>query len=515
MLNKAYKMRKIKTIKSALISVFHKDGLEPLVKELHKNNVTIYSTGGTEKFIKGLSIPVTAVEDLTSYPSILGGRVKTLHPKVFGGILNRQDHDGDILEMSEYDIPQIDLVIVDLYPFEKTVSSGASEQDIVEKIDIGGISLIRASAKNFKDTFTISSMDQYEEFLQLYKTNNGSSSLSERKKFAAKSFNISSHYDTAIFNYFNEDEVVFKASETISKTLRYGENPHQKGYFFGDLDAMFEKLHGKELSYNNLLDIDAAVNLMNEFLGEDPTFAILKHNNACGFAQRKTISKAYVDALAGDPVSAFGGVLISNTNIDKATADQIHTLFCEVVIAPSYDDDALTILKGKKNRVVLIQKNIEVSNQIVRTSLNGLLVQDKDTKTDALEDLSYATISKPSEKELEDLLFASKICKHTKSNTIVLVKDKQLYASGTGQTSRVDALRQAIEKATNFGFDLQGSAMASDAFFPFPDCVEIAKNAGISSVIQPGGSIKDQLSIDYCNENNVSMVMTGTRHFKH
>ncbi|MDB9781295.1 bifunctional phosphoribosylaminoimidazolecarboxamide formyltransferase/IMP cyclohydrolase, partial [Flavobacteriaceae bacterium] len=450
-----------------------------------------------------------------SYPSILGGRVKTLHPKVFGGILNRQDHDGDISEMSEYDIPQIDLVIVDLYPFEKTVSSGASEQDIVEKIDIGGISLIRASAKNFKDTFTISSMDQYEEFLQLYKTNNGSSSLSERKKFAAKSFNISSHYDTAIFNYFNEDEVVFKASETISKTLRYGENPHQKGYFFGDLDAMFEKLHGKELSYNNLLDIDAAVNLMNEFLGEDPTFAILKHNNACGFAQRKTISKAYVDALAGDPVSAFGGVLISNTNIDKATADEIHTLFCEVVIAPSYDDDALTILKGKKNRVVLIQKNIEVSNQIVRTSLNGLLVQDKDTKTDALEDLSYATISKPSEKELEDLLFASKICKHTKSNTIVLVKDKQLYASGTGQTSRVDALRQAIEKATNFGFDLQGSAMASDAFFPFPDCVEIAKNAGISSVIQPGGSIKDQLSIDYCDENNVSMVMTGTRHFKH
>ena len=508
-------MRKIKTIKSALISVFHKDGLEPLVKELHKNNVTIYSTGGTEKFIKRLSIPVTAVEDLTSYPSILGGRVKTLHPKVFGGILNRQDHDGDISEMSEYDIPQIDLVIVDLYPFEKTVSSGASEQDIVEKIDIGGISLIRASAKNFKDTFTISSMDQYEEFLQLYKTNNGSSSLSERKKFAAKSFNISSHYDTAIFNYFNEDEVVFKASETISKTLRYGENPHQKGYFFGDLDAMFDKLHGKELSYNNLLDIDAAVNLMNEFLGEDPTFAILKHNNACGFAQRKTISKAYVDALAGDPVSAFGGVLISNTNIDKATADEIHTLFCEVVIAPSYDEDALTILKGKKNRVVLIQKNIEVSNQIVRTSLNGLLVQDKDTKTDTLEDLSYATIKKPSEKELEDLLFASKICKHTKSNTIVLVKDKQLFASGTGQTSRVDALRQAIEKATNFGFNLKGSAMASDAFFPFPDCVEIAHKSGINSVIQPGGSIKDQLSIDYCNENNVSMIMTGTRHFKH
>ena len=508
-------MRKVKTIKSALISVFHKDGLEPLVKELHKNNVTIYSTGGTEKFIKELSIPVTAVEDLTSYPSILGGRVKTLHPKVFGGILNRQDHDGDISEMSEYNIPQIDLVIVDLYPFEKTVSSGASEQDIVEKIDIGGISLIRASAKNFKDTFTISSMDQYEEFLQLYKTNNGSSSLSERKKFAAKSFNISSHYDTAIFNYFNEDEVVFKASETISKTLRYGENPHQKGYFFGDLDAMFEKLHGKELSYNNLLDIDAAVNLMNEFLGEDPTFAILKHNNACGFAQRKTISKAYVDALAGDPVSAFGGVLISNTSIDKATADEIHTLFCEVVIAPSYDDDALTILKGKKNRVVLIQKNVEVSNQIVRTSLNGLLVQDKDAKTDTLEDLSYATIRKPSEKELEDLLFASKICKHTKSNTIVLVKNQQLLASGTGQTSRVDALNQAIHKAKTFNFDLQDSVMASDAFFPFPDCVEIAGNQGVNAVIQPGGSVKDNLSIDYCNNNNIGMVFTGTRHFKH
>ena len=508
-------MSNTKIIKSALISVFHKDGLAPIVKALHENNVTIYSTGGTEKFIKELNIPVTAVEDVTSYPSILGGRVKTLHPKVFGGILNRQDHEGDISEMKEFDIPQIDLVIVDLYPFEKTVASGASEQDIVEKIDIGGISLIRASAKNFKDTFTISSMDQYEEFLELYTQNKGVSNLSERKKFAAKSFNISSHYDTAIFNYFNEDEVVFKASETISKTLRYGENPHQKGYFFGDLDAMFDKLHGKELSYNNLLDVDAAVNLMSEFIGEDPTFAILKHNNACGFAQRKTIAKAYVDALAGDPVSAFGGILISNTKIDKATAEEIHKLFCEVVIAPSYEDNALEVLKGKKNRVILIQKEVELPNQIVRTSLNGLLVQDKDNITDSLEDLSYPTNNKPSQNELEDLLFASKICKHTKSNTIVLVKDKQLLASGTGQTSRVDALRQSIEKATNFGFDLEGSAMASDAFFPFPDCVEIADKAGIKSVIQPGGSIKDPLSIDYCNENNLSMVMTGTRHFKH
>jgi phosphoribosylaminoimidazolecarboxamide formyltransferase/IMP cyclohydrolase len=508
-------MNNKKIIKSALISVFHKDGLEPIVRELHKNNVTIYSTGGTEKFIKDLAIPVTAVEDITSYPSILGGRVKTLHPKVFGGILNRQDHEGDISEMNEFNIPQIDLVIVDLYPFEKTVASGASEQDIVEKIDIGGISLIRASAKNFKDTFTISSMDQYEEFLKLYKANNGSSSLAERKKFAAKSFNISSHYDTAIFNYFNEDEIVYKISETVSKTLRYGENPHQKGYFFGDLEAMFEKVHGKELSYNNLLDIDAAVNLMGEFTGEAPTFAILKHNNACGFAQRETISNAYLDALAGDPVSAFGGVLISNTKIDKITASEIHKLFCEVVIAPSYDDDALSILKGKKNRVLLIQKSVKLPNQIVRTSLNGILVQDKDTITDSLEDLSYATNCRPSENELNDLLFASKICKHTKSNTIVLVKNKQLYASGTGQTSRVDALNQAIEKAANFGFNLHGSSMASDAFFPFPDCVEIANNAGIKNVIQPGGSIKDQLSIDYCNNNNVSMVMTGTRHFKH
>ena len=515
MLNKAHKMSNLKIIQSALISVFHKNGLKPIVEELHKNNVTIFSTGGTENFIKELGIPVTPVEDVTSYPSILGGRVKTLHPKVFGGILNRQDHQGDIAEMKAYEIPQIDLVIVDLYPFEKTVASGASEQEIVEKIDIGGISLIRASAKNFKDTFTISSMNQYEEFLSLYKANNGSSSLAERKKFAAKSFNISSHYDTAIFNYFNEDEIVYKASETVSKTLRYGENPHQKGYFFGDLEAMFDKVHGKELSYNNLLDVDAAVNLMGEFIGELPTFAILKHNNACGFAQRATVSEAYLDALAGDPVSAFGGVLISNTKIDKTTAIEIHKLFCEVVIAPSYDEEALTILKGKKNRVLLIQKSVELPNQIVRTSLNGILVQDKDTITDRLEDLSYATNCKPSDSELDDLLFASKICKHTKSNTIVLVKNKQLYASGTGQTSRVDALNQAIEKANNFGFNLDGASMASDAFFPFPDCVEIANNAGIKNVIQPGGSIKDQLSIDYCNQNNVAMVMTGTRHFKH
>jgi phosphoribosylaminoimidazolecarboxamide formyltransferase/IMP cyclohydrolase len=504
-----------KTIKSALISVFHKDGLAAIVQKLNELNVTIYSTGGTEKFIKELGIDVVPVEEVTSYPSILGGRVKTLHPKVFGGILNRQDHEGDVAEMKEYNIPQIDLVIVDLYPFEKTVASGASEADIVEKIDIGGISLIRAAAKNFKDTFTVSSMEQYDAFLEILSENNGETSLEQRKKFASKSFNVSSHYDTAIFNYFNEDEVVFKASENVSKVLRYGENPHQKGYFFGDLDAMFDKLHGKELSYNNLLDVDAAVNLMNEFIGEEPTFAVLKHNNACGFAQRNTIKQAYVDALAGDPVSAFGGVLISNKEIDAETALEIHKLFCEVVIAPSYSDEALTTLKGKKNRVLLIQKSTELPIQNVRTALNGLLVQDKDSKTDTLDDLTYVTNSKPSETELKDLLFASKICKHTKSNTIVFTKNNQLLASGTGQTSRVDALKQAIEKANNFGFDLKGAVMASDAFFPFPDCVEIADKAGIKSVIQPGGSIKDQLSIDYCNQNKISMVMTGTRHFKH
>jgi len=504
-----------KTIKSALISVFNKDGLAPIVQKLKELNVTIYSTGGTEKFIKELGIHVIPVDEVTSYPSILGGRVKTLHPKVFGGILNRQDNESDIAELKEYNIPQIDLVIVDLYPFEKTVASGASEQDIVEKIDIGGISLIRASAKNFKDTFTVSSMDQYEDFLSIISENDGATTIEQRKKFAAKSFNISSHYDTAIFNYFNEDEVVFKASHQTSKTLRYGENPHQKGYFFGDLDAMFDKLHGKELSYNNLLDVDAAVNLMAEFKGEAPTFAILKHNNACGFAQRNTIKEAYIDALAGDPVSAFGGVLIANTEIDAATAEEIHTLFCEVVIAPSFSDAALNIIKGKKNRIILIQKEVELPNQLIRTSLNGLLVQDKDYITDKLADLSYATTNKPNQNELDDLFFASKLCKNTKSNTIVLVKNKQLLASGTGQTSRVDALNQAIEKATNFGFDLNGSVMASDAFFPFPDCVEIADNAGVKSVIQPGGSIKDQLSIDYCNANNLSMVMTGTRHFKH
>jgi phosphoribosylaminoimidazolecarboxamide formyltransferase/IMP cyclohydrolase len=502
---------------SALISVFHKDGLEPIVRKFEELGITIYSTGGTEKYIKDLGIEVVPVEDVTSYPSILGGRVKTLHPKVFGGILNRQDNDSDVAQLEEFEIPQLDIVIVDLYPFEKTVTSGASEQDIIEKIDIGGISLIRAAAKNYKDVLCVSSMEDYDEVLELISNGNGTTTLEDRKRFAAKSFNVSSHYDTAIFNYFNQnhDVAALKISETQGKVLRYGENPHQKGFFFGDFDAMFSKLHGKELSYNNLLDVDAAVNLMLEFKDEKPTFAILKHNNACGLAQRDSLHQAYVDALAGDPVSAFGGVLISNKEIDKATAEEIHKLFCEVVIAPSYSTDALEVLKGKKNRIILIQNEVEMPEMLVRTCLNGMLLQEKDHKTDTESDLNTATNKAPTATEIEDLIFASKLSKHTKSNTIVLAKNKQLCASGTGQTSRVDALNQAIHKAKSFNFDLDGAVMASDAFFPFPDCVEIAQKNGIRCVIQPGGSIKDQLSIDYCNENGVAMVMTGTRHFKH
>jgi phosphoribosylaminoimidazolecarboxamide formyltransferase/IMP cyclohydrolase len=506
-----------KKASSALISVFHKDGLEPLVKKFNELGITIYSTGGTETFIKDLGIDVVPVEDVTSYPSILGGRVKTLHPKVFGGILNRQDNKSDQEQLKEFEIPQLDIVIVDLYPFERTVASGASEQDIIEKIDIGGISLIRAAAKNFKDTLCVSSMNDYDEVLEMITKGNGSTTLEDRRRFATKSFNVSSHYDSAIFNYFNKnhEEAAFKLSETNGQVLRYGENPHQKGFFFGDFDAMFNKLHGKELSYNNLLDVDAAVNLIQEFKNDAPTFAILKHNNACGLATRSTIHQAYVDALAGDPVSAFGGILISNVEIDKPTAEEIHNLFCEVVIAPSYTPVALDILKGKKNRIILVQNEVDLPKMTVRTCLNGVLVQEKDEKTDKISDLTNATNKKPTDRELEDLIFASKLCKHTKSNTIVLAKNKQLCASGTGQTSRVDALNQAIHKAQSFNFDLKGAVLASDAFFPFPDCVEIAHKSGVTSVIQPGGSIKDQLSIDYCNENGIAMVMTGTRHFKH
>lgn len=506
-----------KKLSSAIISVFHKDGLAPIVEKLDELGVTIYSTGGTQKFINDLGVDVIPVESLTEYPSILGGRVKTLHPKVFGGILNRQDEASDLKEMEEYNIPQLDLVIVDLYPFEKTVASGASEQDIIEKIDIGGISLIRAAAKNFKDTLCISSMEDYAPFLELLNEKQGETSMADRRQYAARSFNVSSHYDSAIFNYFNSDHSIasLKISETRGKVLRYGENPHQKGFFFGDFDAMFDKLHGKELSYNNLLDVDAAVTLMNEFQNDAPTFAILKHNNACGIAQRDTVHQAYVDALAGDPVSAFGGILISNTEIDAPTAEEIHKLFCEVVIAPSFSEKAIEILKGKKNRRLLVQKSTNLPSTITRSCLNGALVQDRDLVTDSADKLTHATNNKPSDKELDDLIFASKVCKHTKSNTIVLAKNKQLCASGTGQTSRVDALRQAIDKAGSFNFDLNGAVMASDAFFPFPDCVEIADNAGVKAVIQPGGSIKDQLSIDYCNNHGIAMVFTGTRHFKH
>ena len=504
-----------KKIKNALISVFHKDNLEPIIKRLNELGVTMYSTGGTQSFIEDLGVPVTAVEDLTSYPSILGGRVKTLHPKVFGGILSRRGLASDIAQLEEFKIQEIDLVIVDLYPFEASVASCAEEQDIIEKIDIGGISLIRAAAKNYKDVLIVSSRDQYDYTLNLLNEKDGSSDLEDRKYLAKSAFNVSSHYDTAIFNWFNNDEEkFFKQSVTESRSLRYGENPHQEGTFYGDLDAMFEKLHGKELSYNNLLDVDSAVNLISEF-PDKPTFAVLKHNNACGLATRDTLLEAWADALAGDPVSAFGGVLITNKTIDLVTATEINKLFCEVVIAPDYDAEALTMLQGKKNRIILVQKPVETSKKQFRTILNGVLEQDKDARTANAKDFTTITKKEPTADEIVDLEFANKLVKHTKSNTIVFAKNRQLLASGLGQTSRVDALNQAIVKAKAFGFDLTGAVMASDAFFPFPDCVEIAKDTGISAVVQPGGSIKDQLSIDYCDTNDMAMVMTGIRHFRH
>ena len=509
-------MSTTKKIASALVSVFDKSGLEPIIRALHAQNVTLYSTGGTQKFIEDLGIPVERVEDLTSYPSILGGRVKTLHPKIFGGILNRRDLQDDQDQIAEFDIPEIDLVIVDLYPFEATVASGASDEAIIEKIDIGGISLIRAAAKNHKDVVIIPSQEQYAPFLEILNNGNGFTTLEDRKAFARDAFQVSSHYDTHIFNYFNQGEKeIFKQSIQQAQVLRYGENPHQKGVFHGDLNAIFDKLHGKELSYNNLLDVDAAVNLMSEFKNDDPTFAILKHNNPCGLAVRSTLKQAYVDTLAADPVSAFGGILIANREIDIDTAKEINELFCEVVIAPSYNTEALELLKSKKNRIILVQKNVELPKRQFRTILNGVLEQDKDLITETADQLETKTTLSPSEQEVKDLIFANKIVKHVKSNTIVLAKGNQLMACGTGQTSRVDALTQAIHKANAFGFDLTGAVMSSDAFFPFPDCVEIAKNAGISSVIQPGGSIKDELSINYCNENQISMVFTGNRHFKH
>jgi phosphoribosylaminoimidazolecarboxamide formyltransferase/IMP cyclohydrolase len=504
-------------IKNALISVYYKDNLEPIIHELNRLGVNIYSTGGTETFIRSLGVDVIAVEDLTSYPSILGGRVKTLHPKVFGGILARRSNDNDKQQLAQYEIPEIDLVIVDLYPFEETVASGAGHDDVIEKIDIGGISLIRAAAKNFKDVVILASKDDYTELDQILKAQNGTTTIDQRKAFAKKAFNITSNYDTAIFQYFNQDEPlpVFKQSIQTSKTLRYGENPHQGGVFYGNLDAMFNSLSdkGKELSYNNLVDVDAAVSLIDDF--NEPTVAILKHTNACGVATRQFIKEAWIDALACDPVSAFGGVIITNAEIDAETATEIDKLFYEVLIAPAYTDEAVAILTARKGRIVLVRQPVELSQKEFKTLLNGVIEQDKDLVIEGPAAMKTVTDRQPSEQELKDLFIANKITKNTKSNAIVLVKNNQMLASGVGQTSRVDALRQALAKAEAFGFDVKGAVMASEAFFPFPDCVEIAADAGISAVLQPGGSIKDQLSIDMANQKGISMVTTGVRHFKH
>lgn len=507
-------MASLKQISSALVSVYSKEGLDRIVSKLHELGVTLYSTGGTHTYIRDLGIPVLAVEELTSYPSILGGRVKTLHPKIFGGILARRELDGDLDQLAEYEIPEIDLVIVDLYPFEDTVRSGAADQEIIEKIDIGGISLIRAAAKNHKDVLVLASRDQYEPLLTLLETGNGATSPDERRAFATEAFNVSSHYDTEIFKYFDEGrDSALKVSETKAKILRYGENPHQQGTFYGDMNGLFDQLHGKEISYNNLLDIDAAVGLIGEF--EACTFAVMKHNNACGLASRDKLVDAWNDALAGDPVSAFGGVLITNKMIDAETAAEMNKIFFEVVIAPGYEEDALAILKQKKNRIILVQKETRMQTKTIRTVLNGVILQDRDMATETISNLKPVTSRKPDQGQLEDLVFANKIVKHTKSNAIVLAKNKQLLASGVGQTSRIDALKQSIEKAMHFEFNLQDAVMASDAFFPFADSVEIAGKAGITAVVEPGGSVRDQESIDYCNKNGMAMVFTGIRHFKH
>lgn len=503
-----------KKIESALISVYHKEGLDVLVECLNNHGVKIYSTGGTYDFITGLGIQATKVEDITGYPSIFDGRVKTLHPKVFGGILSMRDNEEHIDELIKYDIPSIDLVIVDLYPFEKTVEKEKDENIIIEKIDIGGISLIRAAAKNYKDVLVVSNRNQYHSLFSILEENKCHTNLETRRKFAKEAFGISSGYDTAIFNWFDDNSCSeFKVSYNKSTPLRYGENPHQKAVYFGDFEKMFTKLHGKEVSYNNLLDIDAAVNLISEF--EGTTIAILKHNNACGLASRNSLVQAWKDALAADPVSAYGGIIISNRMIDHAAAEEINKIFFEVIIAPNYTKDSLEILQQKKNRIILIQNEAKLQGKQFRTALNGVLVQDRDAKNETISDITYVTDKKPTDSEITDLLFANKIVKNTKSNAIVLAKGSQLIASGTGQTSRVDALKQAIEKAKNFGFDLNGAVMASDAFFPFSDSIEIAYNEGITSVIQPGGSIRDEETIKFCNENGISMIFTGIRHFKH
>jgi len=505
-----------KKIKSALISVFSKEGLAPIVRLLDEQGVKLYSTGGTQKFIENLGVVVEAVENITEYPSILDGRVKTLHPKVFGGLLARRE-EGHLAQLAEYDIPEIDLVIVDLYPFEETLAATDDEPTIIEKIDIGGISLIRAAAKNYRDVVVVPSRDEYQMIEQLLKENKGTTTLADRKELARRAFKVSSNYDVAIFNYFNEDsdDTVFKQSIHSSQPLRYGENPHQKGNFYGDFDAVFERLGGKPISYNNLVDIDAAVSLMAEFKSDNPTFAILKHTNACGIATRETVLKAWKAALAGDSVSAFGGILIANQTIDLATATEINKIFYEVLIAPEFTDEAKELLSKKKKRILLKIKDFYVSKKSFKTLLNGVIEQEMDLKTEVEEDFKIATNEAPTIAQIDDLLFANKCAKHLKSNTIVLAKNRQLIGMGCGQTSRVDALKQAITKAKHFGFELDGVVMASDAFFPFPDCVEIAWEAGVKAVIQPGGSVKDQLSIDFCNEKNIPMVMTGTRHFKH
>jgi phosphoribosylaminoimidazolecarboxamide formyltransferase/IMP cyclohydrolase len=502
-------------IHSALISVFYKDGLEEIVKMLHRLNIKLYSTGGTYSFISELGIPAEKVEDLTTYPSILGGRVKTLHPSVFGGILARRGNPGDIEQLSKYKIPEIDLVIVDLYPFEETVRTVTDEAEIIEKIDIGGISLIRAAAKNYNDVLIISTRDQYPDLLSLLSEKQGVSSLDDRRHYAAKAFQTSSNYDTAIFKYFNKDAAipVFRESINTSYPLRYGENPHQKGVFYGDPEQVFDKLHGKELSYNNLLDLDAALNIIDEF--SEPTFVVIKHNNACGVASRNNLADAWKDALACDPVSAYGGVIVTNRQVDEEIALEIDKLFFEIIIAPAITEPALAILKHKKNRIILVRKQSEKSGYVFRSLLNGVLWQERDSSTETGEQMKTVTEKTPTPSEINDLIFANIIVKHSKSNAIVLAKNKQLCASGIGQTSRVDALKQAIDKAHAFGFDLNGAVMASDAYFPFADCVEIAHKAGITAVVQPGGSIRDAESISYCSANGVSMVFTGVRHFKH
>lgn len=507
-----------KKIKSALISVYNKDNLEPVIRSLHELNITLYSTGGTHTFIEQLGIPVITVEELTEYPSILGGRVKTLHPKIFGGILGRRKNLSDQNETLQYEIPEIDLVIVDLYPFEETVSSDASEQDLIEKIDIGGISLIRAAAKNFNDVLIIPARDDYKFLLGLLKEKKGYSNLEERKKQAAHAFAVSTHYDSVIFNYFQSamdvtKGFIFNKTFFNGRELRYGENPHQSGIFYGELEKIFDQLHGKELSYNNLLDVDAALSLINDF--DACTFAIIKHNNACGVSSNINPLNAWKNALAGDPVSAFGGVIVTNKPVTSESAKEISKLFFEILIAPGFDEESLKILKEKKNRILLNLKEHQFPLIQFRSLLNGIIEQNKDLKTEGVGEMQMITDKKPSSQEVDDMIFANKIVKHSKSNAIVLAKNSMLLASGIGQTSRVDALNQAIEKAKRFGFHLDGAVMASDAFFPFPDCVEIAHEAGITAVIQPGGSVKDNESIDYCNKNNMAMVITGTRHFKH